>query len=79
MASTTLPNSFVGCSLDSLNRIKNLFRFTPQLSQCSWCTPESTPGACDGGYPCQSLATVHDLEDDQAFCLRHFYARGGVQ
>jgi len=47
--------------------------------QCSWCSPESTPGACDGGQPCQEIATVHDLEDDQAFCRRHFFNRHGVR
>jgi len=76
MASTTLPNfhSFAR----SFERFMRIGRgCTERLAQCSWCSPESTPGACDGGYPCQSLATVHDLEDDQAYCLDHFLHRDG--
>lgn len=48
-------------------------------SQCSWCSPESIPGACDGGHPCQNFATVHDLEDDQDYCRYHFWHRDGVR
>jgi hypothetical protein len=77
MATTTL-HSFAGCSIDSINRVNKLFRFTPQLSQCAWSSPESTPGACDGGHPCQRLATVHDLDDDLPYCSKHF-RQGGAQ
>jgi len=73
MAPTTVPNYFAGCSIDSINRVNKLFRFTPQLSQCAWSSPGSTSGACDGGHPCQRLATVHGLEEDMAYCLTHFW------
>jgi hypothetical protein len=46
-----------------------------QLSPCSHESPESSRGACDGGEPCSDTATVHDLETEQEFCLKHFGAR----
>ena len=50
-----------------------------QRPQCSWCSPESTPGACDGGHPCPDLSVVHDLEDDSPYCLHHFFNRNGAR
>jgi hypothetical protein len=41
---------------------------------CSWESPESSWGACDGGIPCHEAATVHNLCLDQPFCLRHHRA-----
>ena len=43
-----------------------------ELSFCCHESPESTVGACDGGFPCRQRATVHHLESEQEYCLRHF-------
>jgi hypothetical protein len=77
MASQTIPSRPFARSVESVNRL--FPRVTVRLAQCSWCSPESAPGACDGGDPCQNFATVHDLEDDQGYCRRHFFNRGGVR
>jgi hypothetical protein len=42
------------------------------LSLCSYEEPESSRGACNGGYPCQETATVTDLDSGGEFCLSHF-------
>jgi hypothetical protein len=42
------------------------------LTTCDWCSPESSWGACGGGYSCGSTATVHDLKTEQDFCAQHF-------
>jgi hypothetical protein len=39
------------------------------LSTCSYTTPETSWGACDGGFPCGDPAT--SLIDGQAFCAAH--------
>jgi len=78
MASTTLPNfhSFAR----SFERVIRIGRGrAEQLAQCDWCSPVSTWGACDCGYPCPSPATVQDLEDDNSYCLHHFLRRGCVR
>ena len=41
------------------------------LSCCSYESPESRVGACDG-LPCVQKATVHHLQAEQEYCLRHF-------
>lgn len=46
--------------------------FPPQLSPCSYESPESAWGACDGGIPCSQIATVHHLASDMQFCMGHF-------
>ena len=43
-----------------------------ELSACSYESPESFTGACDGGFPCYELGTVTDLETGCGYCLRHF-------
>lgn len=42
------------------------------LGLCAWQSPESSRGACDGGFPCQESATVHHLGTDAEYCLSHF-------
>lgn len=39
---------------------------------CSWETPETARGRCDGGMPCFEQGTVSQMEDQQAYCVRHF-------
>jgi hypothetical protein len=46
----------------------------PVLGRCSFVSPESSRGACDGGHECGVKATVHDLESDREFCAGHFRA-----
>ena len=43
-----------------------------ELSTCQHESPESSYGACDGGFPCRKTATVHDLSTGNEFCLEHF-------
>ena len=43
----------------------------PVLDCCSFETPETSPGACNG-LPCVAQATVFSLVDEQEYCLRHF-------
>lgn len=72
--------SFYGPIISALQSLGMTGRITPPLlPPCSWCSPESTPGACDGGYPCRNIATVHDLVEDAPFCRYHFEHRDGVQ
>jgi hypothetical protein len=49
-----------------------LRRIEKTLGLCAWQSPESSRGACDGGFPCQEPATVHHLSTDQPYCLSHF-------
>jgi hypothetical protein len=43
------------------------------LHICSYESPESSIGACDGGrFSCSAKATIHDLETEQDFCAKHF-------
>ena len=44
-----------------------------QLACCSYESPESRYGACDG-LPCIQKATVHSLKFEQDYCLDHFRA-----
>ena len=79
MAGQTIP-LYTGRTIADLNYlVQRVEALSFHRSQCSWCSPESTPGACDGGEPCQSLATVHDLEEDMAYCSKHFARRDGVR
>jgi hypothetical protein len=39
------------------------------VSTCCYESPESTPGSCDGGYPCGDPTT--SVIDGQAFCTAH--------
>ena len=41
------------------------------LTTCSYESPESTYGACDG-VPCSAKATVYDTQTDQEYCAKHF-------
>lgn len=43
-----------------------------ELSPCSYQSPESHYGACDGGFPCYEQGTVHHLASGLEFCLKHF-------
>jgi hypothetical protein len=43
-----------------------------QLPNCSYESPESAWGACDGGEVCSEVATVHHLASDMQFCMTHF-------
>lgn len=77
MASTKLPpRQSLPATLAYLNALVERAQI---FNRCSWSTPESSPGACDGGEPCCEVAAVHDLEADQGFCLRHYHNRDGVR
>jgi hypothetical protein len=39
------------------------------FADCSHESPESIPGACDGGFPCGDPATI--VIDGQPFCAPH--------
>jgi hypothetical protein len=47
-------------------------RVERSLSLCAWQSPESSRGACDGGFPCQETAIVTNLADENEYCLSHF-------
>jgi hypothetical protein len=79
MATNTVTNAPFYRSVEQLNQLYARPTFVPLLSQCSWHSPESTPGACDGGHPCQELARITDLDDEQGYCTHHFYNRHGVR
>jgi hypothetical protein len=73
MAHSTLarPESDLSLVLNSfITRIVN----KPVLGRCSFVSPESSRGACDGGHECGVKATVHDLQSDREFCAGHFRA-----
>lgn len=60
------PQVFDRALMFEVRRVEKL------LGLCCWESPESSRGACDGGFPCQEQATVHHLESDNEFCLSHF-------
>ena len=41
------------------------------FTTCSYESPESTCGACDG-VPCGAKATVYDTQTEQEYCAKHF-------
>lgn len=41
------------------------------LATCCYVSPESIPGSCDGGYPCNEPATIHDVSTEMDYCSRH--------
>jgi hypothetical protein len=41
------------------------------LTTCSYESPESTYGTCDG-VPCGAKATVYDTQTEQEYCAKHF-------
>lgn len=45
--------------------MKQLLGYPADLTECAWSDEH-----CD----CRELATVHHLESEQEFCLRHFQA-----
>ena len=51
-----------------LNRGQQL----PALGFCEHETPESSWGACDGGFKCTHLGTVHHLDSERDLCPKHF-------
>jgi hypothetical protein len=42
------------------------------LGLCSHESPESRRGACNGGFPCTEVATVHHLASGLEYCAGHF-------
>ena len=50
----------------------NLILAQSDLGLCDWESPESSYGACDGGYSCHEKATVHHLASEHEYCLSHF-------
>lgn len=56
------------------DRVLTIAMAKQNLTTCHYETPESRPGACDGGVPCRSLATVHELASEMEFCAAHFAA-----
>jgi hypothetical protein len=74
MAHSTLPvlshPDFPQVLFDAL--ASELRRVQTTLGLCAWQSPETSYGACNGGFPCQELATVHHLATDEEFCLSHF-------
>lgn len=74
MAHSTLPVSlhpvfqqfFDGLLVHEGRRVERL------LALCSYESPESTHGVCDGGFSCPELATVSDLQTGGEFCFSHF-------
>jgi hypothetical protein len=68
LSSTGFPQDFISAFEQMIRRIAA----KPRLGTCSWQSPESSSGACNGGHPCSKAAVVHDLASDQEFCARHF-------
>jgi hypothetical protein len=50
----------------------NQHRGTVVLGSCEFESPESGWGACDGGFQCSDLGTVHHLESGRDLCYAHF-------
>ena len=42
-----------------------LLRVRAVLTLCGWESPESSPGRCDGGFPCNEPA------NESGFCVSH--------
>ena len=56
-------NSIIGKEFQRVERV---------LGFCAHESPESYPGACNGGFPCHNHATVCDVRTGEEFCLEHF-------
>ena len=50
----------------------NQHRRVEQLGHCAFESPETTWGACDGGFRCPDLGVVHHLESERDLCYAHF-------
>lgn len=81
MAQTTVPvlpaprfpqQAYDGGMLFALDRLVARTLARTELSACSYQSPESSAGACDGGLSCPETATVFALADEQEYCLGHF-------
>lgn len=55
-----------------LDRIRQARLREAECGLCSWTSPESRGGGCDGGFPCYETAVVHHLSSDTPYCLSHF-------
>jgi hypothetical protein len=69
------PAQFISAldrEIDALDQIIDRARAKTQLPACCWESPESSWGACDGGFPCYEPATVHELATGLEYCLEHF-------
>jgi hypothetical protein len=74
MASRTLPafplsefpqvfTALLDHEIREIERIVASVRERAALPLCSYQSPESSYGACDGGFPCQEPGVVHHLEE----------------
>lgn len=64
----SFPQVFAAAISQSVNRVCD----TPQLTICCYQDPESSWGACDGGYLCNELAVVHDVSTELDYCFKHY-------
>lgn len=53
-------------------RVDRILAVAENLSACSYESPESSLGACDGGHPCYELGTVTEISSGLVFCAGHF-------
>lgn len=67
------PQVHSGLTIERLLSIVSQAVATATLPGCCYQTPESSWGACDGGFPCYRPATVHHLASEQDYCARHYY------
>ena len=65
----TFPQPIV--DIDRLGQLINRANARSLLTTCSYESPESTYGACDG-LPCGAKATVYEIQTDQEYCVKHF-------
>lgn len=62
----SFPQSIVEQEIMRVNRILARVYAQNQPELCCWESPESHVGACDGGFPCNEIAT------EDGYCKQHY-------
>jgi hypothetical protein len=58
----------IGCEIARNDRMLTRAEFSP----CCYESPDSSYSACNGGFPCYELASVHHLASGLEYCEEHF-------
>ena len=71
LSSPNFPQTFIQSIDAQIRRVTEIY--DEYFPVCVWESPETSRGACDGGYPCGAKAKVTDLVYGP-MCVKHFEA-----